>query len=94
MVAERGDLGLLQVGVARDRGLGVTLRDVGQQRGEPAQIVATRASPLSQIQTQIEGHLVVARSPGVKLLADLPDQFDQPALDCRMNILIGVEEDE
>ncbi len=67
-MAERGGLGLLQVGVARDRGLGVTLRQVGQQGGESGEIVASPLGGISQVQTQIEGHLVVARTPGVKLL--------------------------
>ena len=91
-MAERGGLGLLEVGVARDRGLGMPLRQVGQQGGESGEIVAPPLGGISQVQTQIEGHLVVARTPSVKLLAGVSDQFDEAALNCGMDVLIGVKE--
>jgi hypothetical protein len=53
--------------------------------------LADRAG-LQQVEPDVQSDLVVAGSAGVQLPADVSDQLDQPALDCRMHILIGLEE--
>ena len=40
----------------------------------------------AQVQADISGHLVVARAPGMQLLAGDPDQLRQPGLDVHVDI--------
>jgi hypothetical protein len=94
MVAEGGGLGLLEVGVAGYRNRRLGFGEIGEGAGETAKLVAAPPGGPSEIQAEIEGHLIIAGAPGVELFTRLPDKFDETALDGRVDILVGFEEVE
>ena len=54
-----------------------------------ASCFCSNGNPAPQIETQIERHLLVARSSGMQPLAEIADALDQLALDERVHIFVG-----
>ena len=93
-MAQVDRLGALQVRVAGHRPVPMGLREVqqpGHQRGD--QLPRT-SRPRPDVESQVRGHLVVSRSPGVELAADGPRDLGQPALDRHVDVLVLVEDRE
>ena len=86
VVAEGDGLRGLQVGEAGHDGIGLALGDVHYRPLQPAERGHHLVGLLSQHETQIGNHLVVARAPGVELLPRFPDAADERGLDVHVDI--------
>jgi hypothetical protein len=91
-MTERGRLGLLQMGVRRDNGLGMGFGHLRDNAGEPVELFCALSAGPAQIETKVECDLVVAGTPGVQLPGRLADDLAQSPLDGGVNILVrGLE---
>jgi hypothetical protein len=87
-MTQRGRLGLLQMGVRRNNRFGVRFGQPGDGAGELMELFYAPIPGPGQVETKIECHLIVSRTPGVQLGGRLADYLAQPALDRRVNILV------
>ena len=86
MVAEGDRLRALQVGVSRHHGIGFLLCQ-GYQRLHVLEQQRPGGFRFgAQVQAQVRGDLVVARTPGMHFLADLADAFHQGRLDVHVHV--------
>ena len=91
-MAEHDGLGSLQMGVARHDRLFVLLRLIGQSGDQMLCIGAQLVDAVHQVHTQVEGDLVVSRTRGMELLADVADALGQLLFNEHVDIL-GVHVD-
>ena len=89
VVAEGDGLGALEVGVAGHDGGGVGLGLLGQGLNEVADQGDDLGDLVAEVHTDIQGHLVVAASGGVELLAHVPQPLGEHLLHEHMDILAG-----
>ncbi len=86
MVAKGNRLGYLQVGEARQDGVGVLQGQGGQASTQLAQQVDRQIDLVAQPQADVGGDLVVARTPGVQTLACVADEFNQTFFDVQVHV--------
>ncbi len=79
----------LQVGIAGHDDIQITLCLTHQGLLELAQIIQNCVDLITQVEADIERHLIVAAAPGMQLAADRPDALDQPRLDVHVNVFEG-----
>ncbi len=86
VMAEGDRLGHLQVGEARQDGVGVLFGQVQQRPAQCAQQADDGVDLAAQPQADIGGDLVVARAAGVQALAGVTDQRGQACFDIQVNV--------
>ena len=77
------------MGIARQDGIAVLLRTVGQHRHQLGQLTDHPARAVAQIHADIQRHLIVAAAGGVQLFAHIPQPLGQHLLHKHVNILAG-----
>ena len=86
VVAEGDGLGGLQVGEPGHDGVGLALGDVQQGQLQALQRGTDGIDLVAHIQTDVGGHLVIARTPGVQFLARHADAARELRLDVHVHI--------
>ena len=89
MVAEGYGLGHLQMGEARHDGCGMGFGPAGQGLLQFLQLAVEMADHAANIETEIDGNLIVAGARGVEPAGSGADQLLQARFDIEMNILKG-----
>ena len=89
MVGEQDRLAALQVGVAGDDRIRVSLGTAQQRRLEPAQELGELVEGIPAIHAHVECDLVVARACGVQLGTGVADAPRQLRLDVHVDVLEG-----
>ena len=87
VVGEEDGLGALHMCIPRHHHLGVSFGLVHQGPPEPVNSVQDLARGLFGIQTDVHGHLVVARPGGVQLAGGGADQLRQTSLHVHVDVL-------
>ena len=86
MVAKGHRLGGLQVGEPGHDGVDLFGRQADGAALQAGQLTGDSVDGGAQVEPDIGGHLVVARAPGVQLLAGHPDQLRQPGFDIHVDV--------
>ncbi len=86
MVAEGDRLGSLQVGEARHDGFGFTFGLLQQTLLQTGDLGQDQVDLVTQPQTDVSGHLVVAATAGVQLLASDADTVGQACFDVHVHV--------
>ena len=86
MVPEGDGLGGLQMSEAGHDGLPVALRQIQQGAQQGVLLGEDGVDFLAQVEARGGGDLIIARTPGVQLLAGIADPLDQPMLDVHVQV--------
>ena len=66
---------------------------IGQRFDETGGVLLKARNSPSQIEAQIERHLLVARSTGVEAAAQIAESFDELPLDEAVNVLVRTSDE-
>jgi hypothetical protein len=86
MMGEKNRLGMLEVGESRHHDIRVSLGQIQKRALEPAQSAGYFSGGLAQIKSNIQSHLIVPASAGVKTRSHIADFRDQRVFDVHMYI--------
>ena len=89
LVAKGHGLRVLQVGESRSCRVDVVGGLLKQRTLEHDHRARDQPSVVAQEHPEVRGHLVVAGPTGAKLAAEDPEALGEPALKCRVNVLVG-----